>query len=126
MTWVYWEPKSRMTICSFIRNEGKFLPVCPEFGERKMGVYSGNPQAGRIFDTRQKLSPAQDDVNFSPPVVGYQKQALRLVLVLSLLPEDLRILQRLERQFPCAAFARQPIIDNLTAGGLIFGCAIPP
>ena len=42
------------------------------------------------------------------------------------LPEDLRILQRLERQFPYAAFARQPIIDDLTAGGLIFGCAIPP
>src|SRR6266545_1853001 len=35
MTWVYWEPKSRMTICSFMEKRGKLLRGPGSFGERK-------------------------------------------------------------------------------------------
>src|SRR5579862_5844367 len=37
MTCVYWEPKSRMTICSFMQMKGKSLPPKNDFGETKKG-----------------------------------------------------------------------------------------
>src|SRR5215468_10244140 len=44
MICVYWDPKSRMTICSFIEKEGKLLRPAGVFGERKrrQPVPSGN------------------------------------------------------------------------------------
>jgi hypothetical protein len=38
MTWVYCDPKSKMTICSFMKSktEAYSLPVPRVFGERKM------------------------------------------------------------------------------------------
>src|SRR2546425_10431296 len=75
MTCVYWEPKSRMTICSFIGNEG-------EVSASLRGILREKNRAGQWPVVCCQLfvvlsTPPHDDIDFSPFAIGYQIRALR-------------------------------------------------
>src|SRR5438552_4036687 len=60
MTWVYCEPKSRMTISSVIEKKTDFLPQPRRFDEKKIWLMSVMQHYGRVWTLTPEVATPAD------------------------------------------------------------------